>query len=1014
MSNDSSADNGNAVVLPESLEKQLRQFERRLFLMETFAVICGSCSILLFSYGLLLYADRLINTPVAVRVVLAGSALLICVRLCLDWLYHWLWRRRDNRALARLVQRNLGGLGDRLLGAVELACGRRMQAGMSPALCRAAVHQVAQETARYDFDLAAPVRRPRMAGAAVALLVLLVLVPAMSFPRAGRNAYARWVRPLADMDRYTFVSLEELPPVLHVAHGEAFEIKCRLRPWSRWKPAVARYRIVGQTPATVRVQDGTALLRLSGLTQETDLNIRLGDAAVRTRVVPVHRPELLRMTAVEILPEYLQREPQVSRIGSGRPSFLAGSMVTLTGTVSRVLHSAAAQAETALPLPVQSNHFVLAGMDAVALRNEYSFTWVDTFGLHGAAPYIFRAGLHTDNPPRVETRGVERVVAMLDDEVLAYILRADDDYGVRESWVEWSVATGKHRELSLPGGRQVTAVGAPDRMTLEAAFSFSPAVKGIPEDSVVMLRAYALDYLPGRAPVSSVMHEIHVLNRAKHADLIRMKMDALHAMIEELTRGEERLLNENRKLAALPEAQLASAEVNEQLHDNRQAELLNAQQASDAARQAWRLLEEALRNSAIDAEALHKWAGLAESLSGLAGHEMPAVAQVLGRATAQSDQRAAGLDEAMLLQAQILAELRRLEQLANQTIEEMLAKNFVNRLLQVADGEGRINAKLTELLPLLVGFRPEDLPDSLRQVLEKLTAQHEQIRRDAGTIQDDLPGFFSRTKLAAYDGVYQEMLQKQMKPSLQELSARISGNITMGAISIAAEWNGYFSEWAAGLKNSQRSDGECGEVGEQLSVSDIEVVFGLLRARQREESLRDQTRLVAEQAGDDVKHAEAARRLAGVQDDIAEGVRGLDRRTEHRELKKLVKAVIGEMEAATALLNRPRADVEVIAVQTAIIEMLSGSDDGNGAGAAAGPVMQMMQSLSIAMGLTPGSGYAGGSKDGVRGADGSGSKDGTAPEARSVEKAGGVEAHEWPLEYRAALQEYFNLLESAL
>jgi len=1017
MSNINTTDNGNAIRMPEALERQLRRFERRLFRLETFTAVCGSCSVLLLCYGLLLYADRLIDTPGWVRGLLLGVALFTCVLSGLGWLYHWHWRRRDNRALARLVQRNLGGLGDRLLGAVELASGQRPPVGMSPALCRAAVQQVAQEAARYDFNRAAPVRRPRLAGTALVLLVLVVVLPALSFPLAGKNAWARWVRPLADIERYTFASLEELPPQWHVAHGEPFEMACRLRSASRWKPAVARCRINGQARVNVPVQDGTAHLRVAGLTEETDVTIRVGDAVLRSRVIPVYRPELLRMTAVEVLPDYLQREPLVSRLGSGQPSFLDGSVVTLTGTVSRALHRAdATQAGTVATLPVQSNQFVLAGMDTASLTNSTTVTWVDTFGLHGAAPYGFQADLHQDSPPRVETRGVERTVAILEDEVLSFIIRADDDYGIREAWVDWTVATGKQREISLPGGRQTVDAGAPDRTTLDADFSFSPAARGIPEDSVVLLRAYAVDYLPGRAPVASVVHEIHVLSRARHADLVRMKMDALQAVIEELTRQEERLLETNRELAALPAEQLASAAVGDQLADHRQAELEHAKQASDTAQQAWRLLEEALRNSAIDAEAMRQWAELAESLAGLAGREMPAAAQSMGKAAAQPGQRPSELDKAMRLQEQILATLRQLEQQANRTIENMIARNFVNRLLQVAASERRISETLTKLLPSLAGALPADLPEDLRKTLEQLTSQHERTRDEAGTIQDDLPGFFSRTRLEAYDTVYQEMVQKQMKPSLVDLSARIRGNVTVGAIGAAAEWDGHFSAWAASLKAAQRSEGGCegGEEGEPLSAADIEVVFGLMHARQREESLRDQTRLAARQTADEGKHAEAARRLAGVQEEIAGGVRGLAGRTGNPGLKKLVRAVVGEMESATALLNRPRADADVIAVQTVIIEMLSGADDGSGGGSGAGQAMQMMQSLSMAMGMMPGSGYAGGSKDGVSGADGSGAKEGTASEERRIEKAGGAAAQEWPAEYRDALQEYFNRRESEL
>ena len=997
----------SVIQLPGELDRQLRRFERRLFGLETFLAVCGSLCLVLLSYGILLYADRFMDTPVALRVFLMGSALLACVGFGLYWLYHWCWRRRDRRALARLAQHHITGLGDRLLGAVELASGRRPDVGMSPALCRAAVHQVAEEVTRYDFVRAVPLRRPRLVGAALVLLMLLVLLPAILFSQAGANAWARWIQPTADIDRYTFVQLEPLPSQWHVAHGVPFEVTCQVLSGSRWMPAFARGRIQGQGRVIGTLQDGRAHLQMHGLTQPADVQIRVGDATVQTRIIPVHRPELLRMQAVEVLPSYLQREPLVVRLGSGRPSFLSGSTVTLTGTVSRALQRAEVYQDAPLALPVQSNTFVFADVDAAALQEEHAFTWHDHYGLDGAAAYVLRANLHTDHAPRVETRGVERVVAMLDDEVLTFTIRADDDYGVQKTWVQWSGATGPQRETPLPDGRHMVATGAPDRVTLETTFHFSAVAEGIPEDSVIRLQAFAVDYFPDRTPSASMVHEIHILNRAAHADLVRAKMDALHARIEALVHEEERLLEASRDVAALPAEQLESAEVGAQLRDSSQAELDNAAQAMDVAREAWQLLEEGLRNSSIDAESLHMWSELVESLTGLAESEMPSAAQALGEAAAQPDQRSSTMETATPLQEDIVAELRRLEQLANQTIENMLAKNFVNRLMQVAIGEQEIRDRLMQLLPDIVGLPTTRLSNEHRQAVDVLTAQHERIRYEAGTIQDDLPGFFSRTRLVAYDEIYQEMVEKQMKPRLQALSTKIADNTTMQSITSSTEWNEQFLMWADSLRDSQRSDCDGDGEGEELAASDIEVIFGLLRARQREEDLRDQTRLASEQTEDMQRHATTALRLADVQEDIAAGVRELDGRAEHPGLQHLVVAVIGEMDDATALLHRPRADAEVIAIQTVIIEMLSGSDDDGGGGG--GGAMQMMQSLGMALGSMPGSGFAGGAWEGDRGAEETGATEGIDPDDRSVERAGGLAAQDWPVEYRDALQEYFSI-----
>ena len=544
--------------LPESLAGQLRAFERRLLRMETLVAGCGALSGLLLTYGILFLSDRLRETPVWERVVLTLLGSVVCAACCWVWLHHWWWRRRDSRELARLIQKEYRHLGDRLLGVVELANGAALPAAMSPALCRAAIRQVAEESARYDFRRAVPTRWPRRITITFGTLALLVLVPCLLFPKAGWNALLRWGQPFAQVERYTFVSVEALPDLLVVPHGEPVAIGCALAPGSRWRPDQATCSLARQRPVAQRVQDGKVWFQLPGLTSETTLTIRWGDLIKNIRIMPRFRPELVRLEAAIALPTYLRRGPEVSRIESGRANFLAGSRLQLTGTVSRALQSATLTRDgREQRAVVHSNVFVVADLDVGMFSNGCAFAWRDSYGLSAAAPYLLQATVLEDEAPRVECRGVERVIAILEDEVVKFELRAEDDYGVKELWVNWNSAGGKGQEAASLTGTRPVSQGAPDCQTLEGVFAFSPIACHVPAETDVRLCAYATDYLPGRKPAMSAMHRIYVLSRARHAKLIQEQMDVMHARIEDRAREEERLLEKTRALAKLTPAQLA-------------------------------------------------------------------------------------------------------------------------------------------------------------------------------------------------------------------------------------------------------------------------------------------------------------------------------------------------------------------------------------------------------------------------------------------------------------------------
>ena len=107
--------------IPEKLREQFQALERRLWRVDTVIAICGALSGLVVSYVLLFVSDRFWDTPSALRAVFTLAGAGVSLVFIAGWLRQWIWRRRDYRALANLVQRHHRRLGDRLLGIVELA-----------------------------------------------------------------------------------------------------------------------------------------------------------------------------------------------------------------------------------------------------------------------------------------------------------------------------------------------------------------------------------------------------------------------------------------------------------------------------------------------------------------------------------------------------------------------------------------------------------------------------------------------------------------------------------------------------------------------------------------------------------------------------------------------------------------------------------------------------------------------------------------------------------------------------
>ena len=197
------------------------------------------CWFLLYWAAFMAACSRPLKVPVWARLaILAGGTSLFAV-FAPYWLHRWVWRQRRETQLARLIAKRYPGLGDRLLGVIELQDQQGSADSLSPRLREAAMEAVAIEAGRRQLDDALPPQRHRRwAFAARGLAAAAVAAFALT-PRAGLNALQRWLMPLSKTERYTFTKLDNPPTYRAVAFGEAFEITLHLSKESEQRPSVA-------------------------------------------------------------------------------------------------------------------------------------------------------------------------------------------------------------------------------------------------------------------------------------------------------------------------------------------------------------------------------------------------------------------------------------------------------------------------------------------------------------------------------------------------------------------------------------------------------------------------------------------------------------------------------------------------------------------------------------------------------------------------------------------------------
>ncbi len=615
----------NLIAIPSSLVTQLSEFRRRVWTIK----MLEATGIALFSifFGVLcVFAlDRIFDSPAWIRAFVLLVA-TVGVATIPYWFQKWVVQVTTAESVAKLLGRRLPAVGDALLGAIELSHSDSEQL-RSPALCKAALNQVAEDSAKRDFLAATPSSSHRIWGSLAATGLALVAGLWILFPAAVSNAWARFAAPLGNVQRYTFAAVEPLPRSVIVPHGESFPISVKLASGSAWTPSKATAIIGNQSELESKLLDREYSFEFPPQIESGTLTLSIGDATPSLQIEPKLRPELEKIQANIELPKYLQREQFLTKdVRGGGLSVVLGSGVGFDATTSRSLVSAKVNGNE---ISVQDQSFN-PKREVMHESKKIEFDWTDTYGLSAKSPFSVNVTVRNDEAPAVFSDGLPRSRVLLDSEQLQFTVRSVDDFGVKQIGMEWRTAEGFVGTAPIKG-ELLLSPGNPNAETLDAMATFQATALKIPAQPLE-LRMFVEDYLPERGRVYSTPHLLYVLTPSDHAIWVLEQLSKWQRESLEVRDRELQLLDTNRKIRDLSEDELNKEDTRRKIEQQASAEQANGRRLKNLTGKGEELLRQAARNSEIGVGHLEKWAEMHQILKDIAANRMPSVADLLKQA----------------------------------------------------------------------------------------------------------------------------------------------------------------------------------------------------------------------------------------------------------------------------------------------------------------------------------------------------------------------------------------------
>jgi hypothetical protein len=856
----SSTPPGSKAAIPESLRLQLDDFRRHLWRVKTMEAVAAGLIGLLVSFLLVYGLDRIWQTPGWVRLGILVAGVSLFTVFAPYWLHRWVWRQRRETQLARLIAKRYPGLGDRLLGVIELQDQEGNADTLSPRLREAAMEAVAIEAGNRKLDEALPPQRHRRWALVVLCLAGISAAAFTLTPRAGFNALQRWLMPLSKTERYTFTRLENPPVYRAVAFGEAFEITLRLSEDSEQRPVKSSGRYGLQPGVDAALEKDSYRFIFPGQQDAGSIVFHVGDLRHEVRVEPVQRPAMEDAAAVVTFPAYLGIPEKTANLNTGVLSAVEGSKVRIRLTTTRALAAATFGPTRSQAIEEPAGAYVpldgaleISGavastpvIEVGAIPFEIPFAWTDKLGLAGESGYRLRVDALKDAAPTCYLQGIDRQKVMLPEETVDFEVLAEDDFGVKQTGIEWSGQFTRPTSEVPAKGELKLGDGTPEERRLNKSASFSPAAFGIAPQKIT-LRGYSEDHFPGRGRVYSEPVILYVLTRDEHAQMLKSKFDRTITEFEDLARREVELLDENQRLERLSGEELQKDTNTKRLESQEQAEAESERRMKDLTERMESLMKDAARNGDIQKQTLKKMAESLKSMQELSQQDLPKVKEKLGDSQEQSNTpEKAQKDVAQAAEEQQKAVEKMQEAIAkaNEANRQFEAGTFVNRLKKAAGEQNGIASSLIDAYERILGIKASKLdPSDLRRLNESISQQGK-TASDVRWLQEDLGNYFARTKTDSFKQILDEMKASQIDSGLEEVRSVLSSNHSFIATEQSKKWADKLTEWAKKLEGEKEKGGPGGGGGSGQSPEDedFEFMLRVMKLVQQEQDLRAQTR----------------------------------------------------------------------------------------------------------------------------------------------------------------------------
>ncbi len=890
---------GFQVDIPGNLRRKLASLERKLFIVDTAIALSGIVAGLVVSWMLLYLSDRFWATPVHYRLAFTLAGIGVAALFVWPWIRHWLLKRRDRRVLAAIVQQKHRKLGDRLVSAVELSDQEQRPENVSEVLCRAAIEQIDREAERYSFNEAVATRKP-LIRSLMAILILCLLVLTVDYtPDASSNALKRWA-PFSSEERYTFIEggglqvdgRSAIEGVFYVPRGEEFVLKSKYsfadadtgRPfWNvlekKWAEASssagraddflrANLNVqtdlentfqtvvpnpsqavldVGQLIKTTEMDGNNVQYNLPGRTKKLELSLRMGDVRRAIAIKPVARPALDQAAAIIEYPSYLKYEKSTEEVHGTVFSYLEGSRVEFKGTTTRNLNLARLKPVQSIggeikpqDLTVEGESFKSESLDLDDFR-ELEFVWQDNLGIDGARTWNLTLDRQPDNPPRgVDCPGQAPVVAILLHEVLDIRMVAEDDFGLRQLSAEWE-AYKRGGTNMVNRGESILRDFDPRNLSGESVYLFDPRKLNLEEGTVVNLYAVARDYYRTDRKSRSMPFQINILSPEEHAQIIQQNFESKMAELDELVRRQENLLEATRETLDQDAEQMKSDQTDKQIGRQEQEQENIAEETKKISEDIKELTEEALKNKEMDPQDLAKMAKVQQEMKNLANEQMQQAQEALQQAQQDQQEREENLEKAEEKEEEALDKMKEIQEEAGQNMQDMYANTLVMRLRKIAEFEESVAKEFTENLVKLIGRLADQLPEKLRMQVNDAFANQSINSLKAAELQAEIARFYDATQSEKFGEVAKLMAEARPSENMDAHADLIRRNQTGKVIEGAQKLSEQFTKWADLLDpKNEGGEGEgegSGEPDEDL----IERMRELLRLRQAEMDLREQT-----------------------------------------------------------------------------------------------------------------------------------------------------------------------------